>query len=420
MNTPENHNETDSMDSKKENKADDDASHTSSEHSANGERSEASTNEASTNTENDHGEASAHNSETNQSAAGDTSSDSDHNTENNTSSGADASTDIPPSQAAPPDSETADQSTPLVEVSAEQKAALKKVLASLKAMAAVMSLPLLTLGPILIIVGTLLPWSSYDVSEFVGFTYRPLFDQSGLGGVGGGYAILCFAIGVLLAMTTMRAMFFGFKHSGLLYQALALASFWSTIAYITLGHNESYGLWITLAGSVVTSLAFAMQGNMMPQKQKPSSEDQAAANPLATIENIIQAVIVGIAGLGAFFSGFAWDLVGNGKGFDSGVRFGVIIFVAGILILISTLLSLFNASSKEVFSFQPLWFLAGATITAVTLPTLITIIFFPFGPLLFLPVGVRSGLENLAAIGLWVALASGLVIMWQTRAVVRK
>ncbi len=420
MNTPENHNETDSMDSKKENKADDDASHTSSEHSANGERSEASTN-----TENDHGEASAHSSETNQSAAEDTSSDSDHNTENNTSSGADASTDIPPSQTSPPDSDSTDQATPLVEVSAEQKAALKKMLSSLKVMAAVMSLPLLTLGPILIIVGTLLPWSDdqrvFGIERVWGGDRWALAGQPGLGDTGGGYAVFCFAIGLLLFMTTMRAMFFGFKHCGLVYKALALASFWSTIAYITVNLDESYGLWITLAGSVVTSLAFAMQGNMMPQKPKPSSEDQAAANPLATIEHIIQAVIVGIAGLGALFSGFAWDLLGNTSGFDRGARFGVIIFVAGILILISTLLSLFNASSKEVFSFQALWFLAGATITAVTLPTLITIIFFPLVTYIFFPFAIGyGGLTTASGTGLWVALASGLVIMWQTRAVVRK
>lgn len=297
----------------------------------------------------------------------------------------------PPPDTAPP----ADAASPAFpQVSSEQAAALKKGADFLKTVLNFASLPLLFVGPILMIIGTLMPWAG---------------DRAGLGYTGGGYAIVCFAIGLVLVLTMLRAFAVGYSRSGVVYLGLALAAFWSTLSYAEIViDDESYGLWITMAGSLVTVFAVLLMRNMMPWTTGQDAGD--ADDQKLCYANLLTPIIVGIAGVGAFFSAFAWDIAVERNGFDENFKYGIIIFGAGILTILGAASVIINLASKTSSAasrgfIKQLWFLSGISMVAVAVPNVITSIFYSS------PVPVT---------GLWVALACGVIILWQTHEVWRK
>jgi len=300
----------------------------------------------------------------------------------------------------------------------KQAAALWAAMAAVKKAANWVAFPALFVGPLLIVIGTLMPW---------------IEGTSGLGEGGGGYGLVSFFVGLGLFFAMVNAMFRGFKHNALIYIGLAMISFWSTFSFATLLSDESYGLWFSMAGSVVTLFALVMQHRMMPQ---PSSE-----MPGIPMGQKFLAIMMAIGGVGALLSVSALNITQGLTGFESGYRFGVVIMVAGILAAAGALFMLFSppAESGEsggVTFMQTLWFLSGVTIVGVAIPYILTYVFYPVTIVTTVtPLSLAAqdtavdalqsrlfesavGLGAIGA-GLWAALASGILILWGSRALLR-
>ena len=310
------------------------------------------------------------------------------------------------------------QEPSMLGVPPKQAAAFWTAIGAVKKAATWAAFPALFIGPLVIVVGTLMPW---------------IEGRSGLGEAGGGYGLVCFSIGAFLFFSMVNAMRRGFRYNVLVYTGLALISFWSTFSFSTLSSNESYGLWFSMGGSVLTMFALGMQRLMMPQVSYEI--------PGVAVGRKFQAVIIAIGGVGALLSVSALDITRGSTGLEDGYRFGLVIIVAGILTAVGALFVLFTPSSDGEASggvtfMHILWFLSGATILGVAIPYILTYVFYPViivtttTPLSLasqntavdaLHSRVFESVTGLGAIGsgLWVALASGILILWESRALLR-